>query len=101
MDLERLPAALAAAGERLEALEDDLPPRAAAVVLSHTRPPRKTGALAGTGRVVGPSVTFGGGRVDYVRPVLAANNFLTRAEAAAEAELLELTTTAVETATRL
>lgn len=101
MDLEQLPAALAAAGDRLGDLPDTLPPKAAALLLERTRPPRLTGALEATGRVDRGAVVFGGGVVDYAAPVHAANPFLTRAAEATEAELLDLTATEVDTATTL
>lgn len=90
MDLDQLPAALAAAGGRVTGLGDTLGPDAAVAILEAARPPRRTGALAATGRVEAASVLFGGGLVDYAAPVHAANPWLDRAAAAADAAVLDL-----------
>lgn len=101
MDLEALPAALAAAGTRLEALPETLPAAAAAAILTRVRPPRKTAALAATGRVEDGAVMFGGGTVDYAGYVHAASPFLPAGYAAAETTILDLTAAAVDKATTL
>ncbi len=101
MDLDALPAALAAAGDRLADAGDTLPDRVAALILDRTRPPRRTGALAASGRVESASVVFGGGLVDYAAPVHAANPFLARATEATEADAADLLAATVEAATTL
>jgi hypothetical protein len=90
MRLDELPAALAAAGARVRALPDDLGPLAAQAVLEATNPPRATGALASSGRVVASAVVFGGGTVDYAAPVHKANPFLDRAVEATATTVLDL-----------
>jgi hypothetical protein len=90
MRAAELPAALAAAGARVRALPDRLDPAAAHAVLEAANPPRATGALAASGRVVANAATFGGGTVDYAAPVHAANPFLDRAVDAALAVVLAL-----------
>lgn len=100
MRAAELPAALAAAGARLRTLPDRLGPAAAQAVLELANPPRATGALAATGRVVAHAAVFGGGTVDYAAPVHKANPFLDRAvdaalatvEALADAELADAIT---------
>lgn len=90
MRLDELPAALAAAGARVQALPDDLGPLAAQAVLDAADPPRATNALASSGRVVDNAAVFGGGTVDYAAPVHKANPFLDRAVEAAAAAVLDL-----------
>lgn len=80
MDLDALPDALAAAGERVQALTDTLPPQVAQLVLDAAKPPTRTGALAATGRVEEASVVYGGGVVTYAAPVHAANPWLDAAQ---------------------
>lgn len=101
MDLDALPAALAAAGDRLGDTADTLPDKVAGLILSRTRPPQRTSALAASGRVESGSVMFGGGTVDYAAPVHAANPFLSRAEEATAEEVADLLATTVDTATTL
>lgn len=101
MRLDELPAALAAAGARVRALADELGPEVAQAVLDATDPPRATGALANSGRVVESAAVFGGGTVDYAAAVHKANPFLDRAVEAVEAATLELADTRLATATTL
>ena len=90
MRLDDLPAALAAAGSRLAAIPDQLGPAAAQAVLDQADPPRATGALANSGRVIANAAVFGGGTVDYAAPVHKADPFLDRAVDAALATVLDL-----------
>lgn len=90
MRATELPAALAAAGARVRALPDRLGPAAAQAVLELANPPRATGALANSGRVIANAATYGGGTVDYAAPVHKANPFLDRAVDAALATITEL-----------
>lgn len=93
MRADDLPTALAAAGGRLRALPERLEPAAAQAVLEAADPPRATGALGNSGRVIANAAVFGGGTVDYAAPVHHANPFLDRAVDAALATVLELADT--------
>lgn len=101
MDLPGLPAAVAAAGARLEALPDDLAPEAAALILAEAKPPRRTGALDRSGRVDGSSVVFGGGVVTYAAVVEAASPYLAPATDTALGKVLDLAASKLSTATTL
>ncbi len=79
MDLTDAPAALAAAGARVAALETTLPNLAAKAILAAANPPRATGALDATGRVEAGLVLYGGGVVDYAAPAHKLNPWLDRA----------------------
>lgn len=94
-DLDDLPGRVSAATADLAAVADTFPAQAAELILERTDPPRRTGALASTGRVVVDAVVFGSELVDYAAPVHAANPFVDRATVAAEADvgaLFETTT---------
>lgn len=84
MDLDELPAALAAAAVRVQALADTLPPQVAQLILEAAAPPIRSGALAATGRVEEASVVYGGGVVTYAAPVHAANPWLDAAQLATD-----------------
>lgn len=84
MDLDALPEALAAAGQRVQALADTLPPQVAQLILDAAKPPVRTGALAASGRVEQASVVYGGGIVTYAAPVHSANPWLDAAQLAAD-----------------
>lgn len=90
MRADELPAALAAAGARLRTLPDRLEPTAAQAILDAASPPRATGALANSGRVIANAAVFGGGTVDYAAPVHKANPFLDRAVDAALSAVVDL-----------
>jgi hypothetical protein len=89
-----LAAGFDAASRELETAATTLPARVAAVALDGAllRVPRRSGALAGTGRVESDAAVFGGGVVDYAAPVNARTGFLDAGVPAAEdtaGELLE------------
>lgn len=90
MDLDQFPAAVKAAAERVQVLADTLPAEAAAAVLDAADPPRRTGALADTGRVEAASVVYGGGLVDYAAPVHSRNPWLDVAAAKADDTVADL-----------
>lgn len=85
-----LPAALAAAGARLAHVPAELEPRAAQLILDNANPPRRTSALANSGRVIDNAAVFGGGTVTYAAPVQAATRFLDLAVVAAETAVADL-----------
>lgn len=101
MDLSELPAALTAAGGRVAELPAELDPEAAALVLAQATPPRRTGALAASGRVEASSVMFGGGVVDYAPEVEAASPFLAPALVKALPAVLHLAAAKLADATDL
>lgn len=101
MRFDELPAALQAAGTRLTQLPDTIGTAAAHLVLEAADPPRKTGALAATGRVVAHAAVFGDGAVDYAAPVHARDPFLERAVDATMAAVLDLADTALADAITL
>ena len=101
MDFTELPAALTAAAARVASLPETLPPAAAALVLTATQPPRRSGALIATGRVEGGAAVFGGGIVHYAGYVHAVTPFLTRAVEVTDAAVLDLAETALDTAIAL
>lgn len=89
-----LAAGFGAASRELEAAATTLPPRVAAAALDRALlvVPRRTGKLAGTGRVEADAAVFGGGVVDYAAPVNVRTRYLDAgadAGAAAAADLLE------------
>lgn len=101
MRADDLPGALAAAAGRLRTLPDRLGPDAAQAVLEAANPPRATGALAASGRVIANAAVFGGGTVDYAAPVHKANPFLDRAVDAVLATVLDLADAALADAITL
>lgn len=101
MRLVELPAALDAAAARLQVAAAELDATAAQAVLDAAQPPRATGALANSGRVIANAAVFGGGTVDYAAPVHKANPWLDRAVEAAQSVVLDLADRAVSAATTL
>lgn len=101
MYLDELPAALAAAAARLRAARAELDAQVAQAVLAAATPPRATGALANSGRVVVNAVVFGGGTVDYAAPVHKRNPFLDRAVEASQPAVLDLADRLVASAVTL
>lgn len=93
MRAAELPAAIAAAGARLRTLPDRVDPAAAQAIVDAATPPRATGALANSGRVIANAAVFGGGTVDYAAPVHKANPFLDRAADAVLSTVLDLADT--------
>lgn len=85
-----LPARLASAGSRVRALPDTLDPAAAQAILDAATPPRATGALGNSGRIIAHAVVFGGGTVDYAAPVHARTPFLDAAVDATATTVAEL-----------
>jgi hypothetical protein len=101
MDLDQLPAALAAAGERVRALGESLPDQAAELILDAANPPRLTGALTATGRTDDGAVLYGGGVVDYAAPVHAVHPWLDAAVLAVEDQVADLAESELDTAMTL
>lgn len=101
MDLDQLPAALAAAGERVQALGESLPDQAAQLILEAANPPRRTSALADTGRVEDGAVLYGGGVVDYAAPVHALRPWLDAAVLVTEEAVADLAEAELDTAMTL
>lgn len=90
MRVDELPAALDAAAAHLRASVPALDADAAQVIVDTAKPPRATGALASSGRVIANAAVFGGGLVDYAAPVNKATGFLDLAAQRAEDTALEL-----------
>lgn len=101
MDLDQLPDALAAAGERVRALADTLPDQAAQLILDAAEPPRRTNALAATARVEDGAVVYGGGVVDYAAPVHVLRPWLDAAVIVTEDAVADLAESELDTALTL
>lgn len=101
MRVDELPAALEAAAARLRAAAPALDADAAQAIVDEANPPRATGALVSSGRVVTNAAVFGGGLVDYAAPVNKATGFLDLAVQRAEATALDLAAAAVADAITL
>lgn len=102
-DLAELPGRAADAAARLVELAATLPTRAAELVLSEARPrtPRRSGALASSGRVETDAAVFGGGVVDYAAPVHSLDPFLEDAVQATAEQVADLLAADVDTALSL
>lgn len=101
MRVDELPAALDAAAVRLRAAATALDADVAQAVVDAATPPRATGALANSGRVIANAAVFGGGLVGYAAPVQKATGFLDLAVQRTEALALELADAAVADALTL
>lgn len=101
MRLDELPAALDAAAARLRAAAAELDTQVAQAVVDAADPPRATGALANSGRVIANAAVFGGGTVDYAAPVHKLNPYLDRAVEATQATALDLADRLVASAVTL